>query len=90
MRNYKERKTSARLRCRYRYLGHQTLQDSDAHEGIDYATFAGHEVFGKIRAVYLRGIQIVNHNEYIGKGTGRIIKLQSSLCYGYREKDNGQ
>lgn len=70
--------------------GHQTLQDSDAHEGIDYATFAGHEVFGKIRAVYLRGIQIVNHNEYIGKGTGRIIKLQSSLCYGYREKDNGQ
>lgn len=70
--------------------GHHILQDSDTHEGIDYATFAGHEIFGKVREVYLRGTQIVNRDVYIGEGTGKIVTLQSSLCYEYREEDNGQ
>lgn len=56
--------------------GIHILCDQDSSEGCGYATFAGMQVQGQVREVYLDGELIVEKGSYVGKGNGRVLKSE--------------
>src|SRR5262249_37691764 len=56
-----------------------TMRGGEGHTRVDYTLFEGHQVTGRVKKVFLRGQQIVDGAEWLGKeGMGEFVRRGGS------------